>query len=82
MCTVPQLSVSIGIYGVKYILEYGGYGYFPNSMISKYIESGELHVLEDAPQITQPIYLAHCRDARDQYTASLLAGFREIATKI
>lgn len=79
---VPQLSVSIGIYGVKYILEYGGYGYFPNSMISKYIESGELRVLEDAPQITQPVYLAHCRDDHDQYIPPLLVGFREIAAKI
>lgn len=57
---VPQISVSVGIYGVKYILENGGYGYFPYSMIAKYIDSDEMVIIEAAPEISQTAYFAYC----------------------
>lgn len=79
---VPQLSLSVGIYGVKYILEHGGYGYFPYSMISEYINSGEMVIIEDAPEIAQTVYLAYCQDEHSAFKTPLLAGFREIAAKL
>ncbi|PHZ85234.1 LysR family transcriptional regulator [Paremcibacter congregatus] len=75
---VPQLSFSVGIYGVKYILEHGGYGYFPQSMVAEYIESGEMSTIEDAPTISQPVYLASCKDVHNNLITPLLEGFRAI----
>jgi len=79
---IPQLSVSFGIYGVKYILEHGGYGYFPYSMISEYIKSGKLMIIEGAPEIGQPVYLSYCQDDHSIFKEPLLTGFREIAAKL
>jgi len=80
--SVPQLSVNVGIYGIKYILEYGGYGYFPCSMISEYIESGKLVVIDGAPKIKQPAYLAYSKDEQRRFIEPLLVGFREIAKEL
>ncbi len=79
---VPQLSLSIGIYGAKYILENGGYGYFPYSMVSKYINSGKMVIVEDAPEISQTVYLAYCQDEHSEFKEPLLAGFRKIAANL
>lgn len=79
---VPQLSLSVGIFGVKYILEHGGYGYFPQSMVAEYIETGELVIIDKSPTITQPVYLAHCQNEHNSFIDPLLAGFRNIVQEL
>lgn len=77
---VPSLSVSVGIYGVSYILENGGFGYFPRSMVNDYIKSCDLTIVADAPVIPQPVYLAFCKDNQSEDLRSLLDGFKIVVS--
>ncbi len=77
---VPSLSVSVGIYGVSYIVENGGFGYFPNSMIREYVNSYDLVIVGDAPVIQQPVYLACCKDNQGEHLQALLDGFRTVVS--
>ena len=80
--TVPQLSVNIGLYGIKYLNAFGGCGYFPQSMISEYLDDGSLVIVDEAPVIKQPAYLAYNKEDNREYLDSLLEGFRDIGKKI
>lgn len=80
--SIAQLSFNIGLYGIKYILEYGGCGYFPNSMVSEYIKTGHLIVIEEAPVIKQPAYLAYSKNDFKNFIEPLLAGFRSIGKNL
>lgn len=76
---VPQLSVNIGLYGIKYIVEFGGCGYFPRSMVSEYLDAGTLIIVNKAPVIKQPAYLAYNREDTRKYIDPLLERFRSIS---
>lgn len=80
--TVPQLSVNIGLYGIRYLINFGGCGYFPQSMVAEYIDEGALEVVEKAPVITQTAYLAFNKDDDHKYLDSLLDGFRNIGKEM
>lgn len=80
--SVPHLSVNVGIYGINYILEYGGCGYFPYTMVSDYLELGNLKVIEKAPIIKQPAYLAYSKDELRKFIEPMLVGFRSIADQL
>ena len=79
---VPQLSVNIGLYGIKYIMAFGGCGYFPLSIVSEYLDDGSLTIVEKAPVIKQSAYLAFNKEDSRDYLEILLAGFRKIGKKI
>ncbi len=79
---VPHLSVSVGTYGVKYIIENGGCGYFPYSMISEHLEDGSLVIVEEAPKIKQPVYLAYSKSDLRKFVKPLLAGVKSITKEL
>ncbi len=80
--TVPQLSVNIGLYGIKYLNAFGGCGYFPRSMISEYLDDGSLIIVQKAPVIKQPAYLAFNKEDNREYVEALLEEFRDIGKRI
>ena len=75
----PQLSVNIGLYEIRFMLERGGCGYFPFSMISEYIKTEELMIVNDALKIKQPVYLAYSKEDHREFLKPLLGGFKSIA---
>ena len=75
---VPSLSLNVGHYGMTYILENGGHGYFPGTMLTEQLDNGSLVVIEDAPIIQQPVYLAYCKDNKSSYLKDLLLGFHQL----
>lgn len=50
------VSVGLGSMAVDYILQQGGCAYFPERIATNFIANGQMHLVEDAPIITQPIY--------------------------
>ncbi len=75
----PQLHVNIGLYGLKYMMENGGCGYFPRTMVSGYIESGQLQTVLEAPIINQPAYVAYNKQELRPIIKPLIQGIRNIA---
>ena len=69
---VPQLSINQGLYGLKYMNENGGCGYFPHTMVSDQIYNGELMVIPKAPKISQPAYIAYNKDELKDFVVPLL----------
>ncbi|KQZ79076.1 LysR family transcriptional regulator [Mesorhizobium sp. Root157] len=52
----PGLLVGLGPLGLNYILRAGGKGYFRKGVVAPYLESGELELVEGAPEFTYPAY--------------------------
>lgn len=55
----PGLFVGLGPLGLNYILRAGGMGYFRRGAAAPYIESGELEIVEGAPEITYPAFAVY-----------------------
>ncbi|MBU4499167.1 MAG: LysR family transcriptional regulator [Gammaproteobacteria bacterium] len=75
----PTLVANIGWLGVQQLLTYGGSGYFPRRLVRRYIESGQLWRVPNAPQVKLPAWMVFPRD-NDNATLNLaLDGLRELA---
>lgn len=55
----PGLLVGLGPLGLNYILRVGGTGYFRMGAVKPHLESGELELVEGAPQFTYPAYAVY-----------------------
>ena len=55
----PGLLVGLGPLGLSYILRAGGMGYFRRGAAAPHIDSGELEIVEGAPEFTYPAYAVY-----------------------
>jgi len=62
----PAVSVGLGALGLQYILGNGGSGYFPLRMVEPLIETGELHLVRDAPTARRPAYVVYTANPKDE----------------
>ncbi len=46
---------------IKHLLRHGGMAYLPHPAVASYIRQGQLHLVEGAPNMSRPLYLA-CRN--------------------
>ncbi len=62
----PALSVNIGWLGLRYVLDYGGSGYFPLRLVEGLVAQGRVIRVADAPEFVLPAWLVfpHDRDRR------------------
>lgn len=60
----PALSFNIGWLGLSYLLKQGGSGYFPERLVRRLIDTGDLFRVPDAPALTMPAWLVYPK-ARD-----------------
>ncbi|WP_417319984.1 LysR family transcriptional regulator [Emcibacter sp.] len=70
------LTFSVASYGLQYLQENGGYGYFPQSMIRAELDRGALSVVEAAPVISQQVYLAYVNAKGSNILPELIDRFR------
>lgn len=75
-----RITVNIGWLGLQYLRTTGGCGYFPERFVGPQLESGEFHIVEEAPVLDLPSWLV-IRDDRDRslidpMVASLLDSVR------
>ncbi|HEX7971932.1 MAG TPA: LysR family transcriptional regulator [Thiobacillus sp.] len=75
----PALVANIGWLGVQQLLTYGGSGYFPQRLVRRYIEAGQLWRVPDSPQFKLPAWMVFPRDSESGTLKRALAGLRELA---
>ena len=76
----PGLLVGLGPLGLGYILRAGGMGYFRMGAVTPHLKTGQLELVEDAPQFTYPAYAVYPESAetrRDVQEA--LRGLKEVS---
>lgn len=81
---LPELSrvaldFNLGPLALQYLLQCGGRGYFRTRVAQKYLESGQLLRVAQAPEFSYPVYLVYSRDNRSQFMDDALAVLRTIA---
>lgn len=69
----PGLFVGLGPLALSYILRVGGMGYFRRGAAAPHIQSGELEVVEGAPEFTYPAYAVYpeANEAREDFQEAL-----------
>ena len=78
---LPALMISYGPLALRYILEHGGSGYFPQHVVQAHIQSHRLHRIRKTPTFSRPAYLVYSTDAAEQdWFHTALQGLRHIAT--
>jgi DNA-binding transcriptional LysR family regulator len=75
----PTLVANIGWLGVQQLLTYGGSGYFPQRLVRRYIEAGQLWRVPHTPQFKLPAYMVFPRDNDNATLKQALDGLRELA---
>jgi DNA-binding transcriptional LysR family regulator len=71
--------VDLGPLGCEYILEAGGSGYFRLSVVRRYLRSGRLARVADAPEFLYPAYAVYSENADGKVVTPALAGLRHVA---
>jgi DNA-binding transcriptional LysR family regulator len=75
----PGLLVGLGPLGLSYILRAGGMGYFRKGVIAPHLESGELELVEGAPEFTYPAYAVYPEPAEARTDIQdALRGLKEV----
>lgn len=62
----PGLAVNLGPLGLRYILRAGGTGYFRRGAVGPYVESGELELVEGAPEFVYPLYAVYPENGEER----------------
>ena len=75
----PTLVANIGWLGVQQLLTYGGSGYFPQRLVRRYIEDGQLSHVPGSPQFRLPAWMVFPRDSDSATLKSALDGLRMLA---
>jgi DNA-binding transcriptional LysR family regulator len=74
-----SLSASLGPLALSYILAAGGSGYFRMHAVQPYLDSGQLHVMPDAPRFSYPVYAVYSANADEAALGPALAALREVS---
>lgn len=77
--TNPGLFVGLGPLALSYILEAGGTGYFRMRAVQPYIEKGQLHRVQGAPEFSHPAYAVCSTNADETVVGPALEGLRAVA---
>ena len=75
----PTLVANIGWLGVQQLLTYGGSGYFPQRLVRRHIEAGQLWRVPDSPQFRLPAWMVFPHDSESTTLKSALDGLRKLA---
>ncbi|MGE5321083.1 MAG: LysR family transcriptional regulator [Hyphomicrobiaceae bacterium] len=75
----PTLVANIGWLGVQQLLTYGGSGYFPQRLVRRYLEAGQLLRVPDSPQFRLPAWMVFPRDNESASLNWALDGLRTLA---
>ncbi len=75
----PVISVTYGPLALRHIIVNGGSAYLPIRMVRRYLESGELHALENAPEFTRPVFAVFLASEENERFRTAVQGLRHIA---
>lgn len=77
----PAVTLSPSELGLRYIIEQGGAGYFPRQMTRRYLERQQVHIVDDAPEFQQRVYLVYDSNRNDEHFSMALQGIRFVASR-
>ena len=75
----PALVANIGWLGVQQLLAYGGSGYFPQRLVRRYLDAGQLWRVPDSPEFRLPAWMVFPRDNESASLNWALDGLRTLA---
>jgi DNA-binding transcriptional LysR family regulator len=76
----PVLQTNTGRIALDCILSNGGSAYLPSSLIQPYLDSGQMHVVPDAPVINRTVYASfHASSGREELINKVI---EQIATNV
>lgn len=75
------VSISLGPLALTYLLTVGGTGYFRIGTARPFLASGQLKVVEGAPEFSHPAFAVYARQRENGTLARLRAGLRLIAAQ-
>jgi DNA-binding transcriptional LysR family regulator len=78
----PGLSVNIGWLGLRYLLDQGGSGYFPERIVAGLIAEGLLDRVDGAPAFALPAYVVHPSDPQGVTIRALRDRLAALAEEI
>lgn len=78
----PGLFVGLGPLALGYILKIGGSGYFRMRAVQPHLDSGELHLVPEAPRFPYPAYAVYGANADSDLIHQALDGLKQVAGKI
>lgn len=55
----PPITAGIGWIGLRYIVKYGGSGFFPRRFVHELLANGTLMSVPDSPSFTMPAYIVY-----------------------
>jgi len=77
---VPGLFMELGSLGLRYILEYGGSGYFPRRVVMPHVLDKRLFLVRGAATFSYPAFLVYPAEADLDELGPVLDGIREAAS--
>jgi len=77
----PALTVTPSHFGLNYILENGGAGYFPRRLTERAVAEGRLHQVPDTPRFHHRIHMTYDSDRKDERFYTALQGLRFVAAR-
>lgn len=76
----PVLRTSSSQLALDWLLQNAGAAYLPESMVSRYLDSGSLHLIDNAPCVDKTLYAAYLTD--NQHQTELLQVIELLKTKL
>ena len=77
--TTPSLVANLGPLALNYILSEGGSGYFRLHSIKRYLASGTLYLVPNAPHFSFPVYATYSSNVDATTLGAALAVLRAVA---
>lgn len=84
---LPQLhnaSINIGLgeVALRYLLDNSGCAYLPKADVQSYLKQGQLHSVEDAPELNRPAYLIYAQNHEEsERLKTAIEGLKSVMTQ-
>ncbi len=77
----PALTVTPSHFGLNYILENGGAGYFPRRLTERAVAEGRLHLVPETPSFHHRVHMVYDSSRKDERFNTALQGLRFVAAR-
>ena len=74
----PVISVTYDPLALRHIIVNGGAAYLPVRMVRRHLDSGDLHVLENAPDFTRPVFAVFPASEEGERFRTAVQGLRHV----
>ena len=80
--TNPGLTFALGAMVAEFLINRTGAAYLPSRYVKRYLDSGQLHLVPDAPRFPYPVWSVWRDDLDPEIAQHCLKGLREVVTNV